>query len=217
VSSAAEEPNDPIGQFLLSLRARGYRDTRLLTAIERAPRAQFAPSEHATLAYQELALPISCGQQATAPSVVVDLVQRLAVEPSHQVLEIGTGTGWQTAIFANLCQAVVSVERFQTLADDAQARLDALGIANAVVAHGDGEGGLPAAAPFDRIVFNAAVAEVSPLMAAQLAEGGFVLAPVQAADGQFLTRHEWQDGRWVTMRIGPSMFPQLMPGTAAVL
>jgi protein-L-isoaspartate(D-aspartate) O-methyltransferase len=85
------------------------------------------------------------------------------------------------------------------------------------VAHGDGEGGLPAAAPFDRIVFNAAVAEVSPLMAAQLAEGGFVLAPVQAADGQFLTRHEWQDGRWVTMRIGPSMFPQLMPGTAAVL
>jgi protein-L-isoaspartate(D-aspartate) O-methyltransferase len=217
VSLAAEEPNDPLGQFLLSLRTRGYRDTRLLAAIERAPRALFLPADQVRFAYQDLALPLPCGQQATAPSVVVEMIHRLAVEPSHQVLEVGTGTGWQTAILAGLCKAVVSVERFHTLADEAEARLDHFGVSNAVVAHGDGEGGLPAAAPFDRIVFNAAVAEISPIIAAQLADRGLMLAPVVTADGQFLTQHEWRDGRWKIARLGPSSFPPMMPGTAAFL
>ena len=146
--------DNALATFLLMLRARGLRDVALLNAIERAPRERFLPLPYVGFAYQEIAVPLPCGQEVTAPLAVLDAILALRVRSESQVLEIGTGSGWQTAILAGVARAVVSVERFATLAEAADQRLAALGISNAVIAHGDGEGGLPAGAPFDRIIIN---------------------------------------------------------------
>ncbi len=163
MSSAAEElrgeGDEALGQFLISLRARGNRSQRLLEAVERAPRADFLPPEHVGFAYRDMSLPLPCGQETGRPLAVVAAVAALEIEPDHDVLEIGAGSGWQTALIAGLCRAVASVERWRLLAEAADRRLQRLGFDNAVVAHGDGTDGLPDAAPFDRIIVNAAAVE----------------------------------------------------------
>jgi protein-L-isoaspartate(D-aspartate) O-methyltransferase len=209
--------HDALGNFLLNLRARGLRDTALLNAIERAPRPSFLPLEYRGLAYQQFTLPLPCGQEAGPALSIVETINALQIEPHHHVLEIGTGSGWQTALIAGLAQAVVSVERWKSLAETADARLQSLGLVNAVVAHGDGSGGVPAGAPFDRILFNVAIDALSPLIQAQLAEGGMVLAPVISADGPLLTRFEKQDGRLVSTVLGPSSAAELVQGAAVFL
>ena len=208
---------EPLGGFLLSLRSRGHRDPALLTAIERAPRAAFLPLPYLGFAYQDIALPIGCGQEATAPFAVVEAVSRLEVRPGHSVLEIGGGSGWQTAILAGLARAVVSVERYRSLALEAERRLARLGIANAVVAHGDGAEGLAEAAPFDRVILNAAVEAIPPAIAAQLAPDAVVIAPMIAAGGQSLMRFTRQGSVWASARLGPSRHPRLAKGAASHL
>jgi protein-L-isoaspartate(D-aspartate) O-methyltransferase len=206
--------DEALGGFLLMLRARGFRDTALLTAIERAPRNTFLPLPYVGFAYQDMAIPLECGQEATPPLAVIEAVNALQVQPSHHVLEIGTGSGWQTAVLAGLCQAIVSIERFRTLAEDADRRLQHLGFTSAVVAHGDGEGGMPAAAPFDRIIINAAVEEISPLLIAQLAPGGQIISPVIGEKGQRLMRIALRDDQTVAADLGACRFGMLTPGTA---
>jgi protein-L-isoaspartate(D-aspartate) O-methyltransferase len=217
--ASAEEIDDrePLGGFLLTLRTRGHRDPALLTAIERAPRAAFLPLPYLGFAYQDIALPIGCGQEATAPFAVVEAVSRLEVRPEHSVLEIGGGSGWQTAILAGLARAVVSVERFRSLASEAERRIARLGLRNVVVTHGDGAEGLVEAAPFDRVIINAAVGSIPPAIAAQLAPGAAVVAPLIEAGGQSLMRLT-RDGRgWSMQRLGPSRHPPLALGAAAHL
>ena len=209
--------HEALGYFILNMRARGFRDTALLNAIERAPRTDFLPPDYTEFAYNMLSLPLPCGQEAGSPLSLVEAVGFLQIEPHHHVLEIGTGSGWQTALLASLAKAVVSVERWKTLADAADARLQAAGYSNVVVAHGDGTGGLPAAAPFDRIIFNAAIEDLSPLIEAQLAPGGIVLAPVVNGGQQFLIRFEKQGDRLVQTPLGPANFAAIVPGTADYL
>jgi protein-L-isoaspartate(D-aspartate) O-methyltransferase len=210
----SRESDEALGQFLLMLRTRGHRSQPLLNAVERAPRTEFVAPEHIGFAYQDLSLPLPCGQETGRPLAVIEVVTALALKRSHHVLEIGTGSGWQTALIAGLAGAVASVERWRMLAEDADARLQALGFGNAVVAHGDGEGGLPAAAPFDRIVFNVAVDGIPDLIASQLAEGGSIIAPVQGRARQMLTRFVRTGGGLAQEELAPWGAPALTPGCA---
>jgi protein-L-isoaspartate(D-aspartate) O-methyltransferase len=206
-----------LATFLLMLRARGLRDVALLNAVERAPRERFLPLAYVGFAYQEIAVPLPCGQEATAPLAVLDAILALRVRQECQVLEIGTGSGWQTALLAGMAQAVASVERFASLAEAADRRLAALGIGNAVIAHGDGEGGLPAGAPFDRIILNGAVEGISPILAAQLAEGGILVAPIVEDADIHLHRFTKTDGELSVERLGRSRLPRLAAGMATIL
>jgi protein-L-isoaspartate(D-aspartate) O-methyltransferase len=209
--------HEALGAFLLMLRARGFRDSALLNAIERAPRNEFLPLPYMGFAFQDMAIPLDCGQEASSPLSIIEAISALQVQPDHHVLEIGTGSGWQTAVLAGLCEAIVSVERYRTLADDADRRMQKLGLTNAVVAHGDGEGGMPAAAPFQRIIINAAVDGISPIIAAQLADDGLLIAPLISEQGQRLTRFRKRGDQFMTTDLGPCRFEQLMPGAASVL
>jgi protein-L-isoaspartate(D-aspartate) O-methyltransferase len=210
----SRENDEALGQFMLMLRTRGHRSQPLLNAVERAPRTEFVAPEHIGFAYQDLSLPIPCGQETGRPLSIIEVVTALRLEPSHHVLEIGAGSGWQTALIAGLAGAVASVERWATLTEDADARLHALGFTNAVVAHGDGEGGLPAAAPFDRIVFNVAVEDVSDLVLSQLAEGGMIIAPIQGRSRQVLTRLVRTGGSIASEEIASWSAPILAQGCA---
>ena len=141
--------------LLLALRAKGLRDTDVLRAFETVPRSRFVPRRYVDLAYADLALPIACGQSTLAPSVMATMMVALDVRPEHRVLEIGAGSGYGTAILARLAAEGVSVERFRSLAIEARARLEAQGVVNASVHHGDGRRGLPDRGPFDRILVDA--------------------------------------------------------------
>lgn len=213
----AKGEREALGGFMLALRARGHRDTALMQALEGAPRGAFLPLPYLGFAYQDLALPIGCGQEATSPFAVVEAVSHLGVGPQHSVLEIGTGSGWQTAILARLGRAVVSMERFSTLAREAERRLGRLGVGNTVVAHGDGAAGLPEAAPFDRVILNAAVDALPPAIAAQLAPDAVVLAPLVTDGAAWLTRILRVGGTLETLRLGRSRLPRLAEGCAAAL
>jgi protein-L-isoaspartate(D-aspartate) O-methyltransferase len=223
VSSAAERvavdigSEEALGTFLLMLRARGFRDKRLVNAVEKARRTGFVPLPFVGFAYQEMALPLPCGQQATAPMAVIEAVSQLQIETKHRVLEIGTGSGWQTAILASLAKAVASVERFRTLAEEAEKHLQALDIGNVVIEHADGTDGLPVAGPFDRIIVNAAIGEVSPVLKGQLANGGLLLAPVIGEGGQVLCRYEKRGNRLIRTVLGPSQHAPLIKGAASFL
>jgi protein-L-isoaspartate(D-aspartate) O-methyltransferase len=218
VSSAAEElrgeGDEALGQFLISLRARGNRSQRLLEAVERTPRADFLPPEHVGFAYRDMALPLPCGEETGRPLAIAAALAALDIEPDHDVLEIGTGSGWQTALIAGLARAVASVERWRALADAADGRLQRLGFDNAVVAHGDGREGLAAAAPFDRIILNAATPAPPEALVRQLRDAGVMVAPVLGPEGAALMRYRRSRGRLLAERLGPTDACELRSGIA---
>jgi protein-L-isoaspartate(D-aspartate) O-methyltransferase len=165
-------------EFQLALRRRGISDQAVLRAMDEVPREHFVSAELIDSAYADQALPIACGQTISQPYVVAYMTEQLEVEPRHRVLEIGTGSGYQTAVLSRLAREVVSIERYRTLADAARERLKTLGFANVVILAGDGFAGAPAQAPFDRIIVTAAAQEAPEALVAQLAEGGKMLLPL---------------------------------------
>jgi protein-L-isoaspartate(D-aspartate) O-methyltransferase len=165
-------------EFLLGLRRRGIGDQAVLRAMDEVPREQFVGPEFVASAYADQALPIACGQTISQPYVVAYMTAQLALAPEHKVLEVGTGSGYQAAVLAKLAREVVTVERYRTLAEQARARLAALGCANVTVEIGDGLLGAPAHAPFDRILVTAAAESVPQVLADQLAEGGVMVLPL---------------------------------------
>jgi protein-L-isoaspartate(D-aspartate) O-methyltransferase len=170
-------------EFLLNLRRRGIADQAVLRAMDEVPRGRFVGAEFASRAYADQALPIDCGQTISQPYVVAYMTEQLAVRPSHRVLEIGTGSGYQAAVLSRLAREVVSIERYRTLADRAAERLRAVGFDNVEVVVGDGFSGVPNRAPYDRIVVTAAV-ETPPLtLIDQLADDGIMLLPLGAHQG----------------------------------
>jgi protein-L-isoaspartate(D-aspartate) O-methyltransferase len=161
--------------FLLRLRTGGIRNLDLLRALEKVPREMFVPHRLVDLARRDLALPIGCGQTLSEPSLVARMIEALAPLRQQRVLEIGTGSGYTTAVLAEIADEVVSVERFQTLAIAARLRLQRLGKANVTVIFGDALA-LPAeAGPFDRILVHGALDEVPPCFAELLGEGGLIV------------------------------------------
>jgi protein-L-isoaspartate(D-aspartate) O-methyltransferase len=171
---------DSIGrmEFLLNLRRRGISDAAVLRAMDEVPREVFVDEDHAGCAYADQALPISCGQTISQPYVVAYMTEQLDVKPHHRVLEVGTGSGYQTAVLAHLAAEVVTVERYRTLAESAQARFARLGLSNITVVIGDGLAGVPAHAPYDRILVTAAAQRIPETLTDQLAERGTMVLPL---------------------------------------
>jgi protein-L-isoaspartate(D-aspartate) O-methyltransferase len=173
----ADESVERMG-FLLGLRRRGIVDQAVLRAMDEVPREHFVEPGFAGAAYADHALPIACGQTISQPYVVAYMTERLQVGPSHRVLEVGTGSGYQAAVLSRLAREVVSVERYRTLAETARARIKTLGYSNVDVVIGDGLVGLPARAPFDRIIVTAAAEDIPQALVEQLAEGGIMILPL---------------------------------------
>jgi protein-L-isoaspartate(D-aspartate) O-methyltransferase len=150
--------DDSVGrmQFMLTLRRRGIGDAAVLRAMDEVPREYFVEGGFLDAAYADRALPIACGQTISQPYVVAYMSEQLGVRGDHQVLEIGTGSGYQAAILSRLARELITIERFRTLADAARVRLETLGYRNVEVRLGDGLAGAPDRAPFDRIIVTAA-------------------------------------------------------------
>jgi protein-L-isoaspartate(D-aspartate) O-methyltransferase len=182
-------------EMLDLLRERGVCCSRVLSAIARVPRERFVPEELRELAYADRALPIASGQTISQPYIVALMTDALELEGSEHVLEIGTGSGYQAAVLSQLARSVVSIERHAELSAGAAAVLDELGCRNVELVVGDGTLGWPARAPYDRILVAAAATHVPPALVEQLAEGGTLVIPIGASDGQMLEAYHKVGGR----------------------
>jgi len=163
------------------LAAREISDPRVLDAMRRVPRHRFVAPEQASEAYADYPLSIGHGQTISQPYIVAYMTEALKVEPSHRVLEIGTGSGYQAAILGELAREVYTIEIIPALAARARTVLEELGYRNIHVRAGNGYLGWPEAAPFDRVIVTAAPDEVPPALVAQLAAGGLMAIPVGQA------------------------------------
>jgi protein-L-isoaspartate(D-aspartate) O-methyltransferase len=177
------------------LRARGVTDERVLAAMARVPRHEFAPQPYRDQAYDDHPLPIGEGQTISQPYIVALMLEALALSPADRVLEVGTGSGYLTALLAELVAQVFSVERHAALAEAAQDLLARLGYTNVKVIVGDGSQGFADASPYDAIIVSAAAAEVPGALLAQLAEGGRMILPVGTADFQQLQLIRMENGQ----------------------
>ncbi len=181
-------------RFLFALRSRGVTDGRVLTAMEQIDRGAFVKGLFAERAYEDMPLPIACGQTISQPSIVGLMTQALAVNPRDTVLEVGTGSGYQAAILAHLARRVYTVDRHRRLVREAAQVFHTLGLANITAFTADGSHGLPDQAPFDRIIVTAAAEDPPGPLLAQLKIGGIMVVPVGQSDAvQSLikvTRHE---------------------------
>lgn len=169
-------------RFLFALRSRGVTDTRVLTAMERVDRGNFVRGLFAERAYEDMPLPIACGQTISQPSVVGLMTQALNVQTRDKVLEIGTGSGYQAAILSHLARRVYTIDRHRRLVREAQETFRDLGLVNIVALAADGSFGLPDQAPFDRIIVTAAAEDPPGPLLAQLKIGGIMVVPVGQSD-----------------------------------
>jgi protein-L-isoaspartate(D-aspartate) O-methyltransferase len=179
----ADDPRDPWREprermVREQIVARGVRDPRVLAALRSVPRHEFVPVEQRASAYEDEPLPIGDGQTISQPYVVAAMTEALALRGGEKVLEIGTGSGYQAAILAELAREVYTIEIVPALADSAKERLARLGYRRVHVRHGDGWAGWPEAAPFEAIVVTAAPEHVPEALVAQLAMGGRMVIPV---------------------------------------
>jgi protein-L-isoaspartate(D-aspartate) O-methyltransferase len=165
-------------EFMLTLRRRGISDQAVLRAMDEVPREHFVETRFVENAYADRAMPIACGQTISQPFVVAYMTEQLQVRPNHRVLEVGTGSGYQAAVLSRIAREVVTLERYRTLANSARARLKTLNYTNVEVLLGDGFGGEPMRAPYDRIIVTAAAEAIPPALIAQLAEDGIMVLPL---------------------------------------
>jgi protein-L-isoaspartate(D-aspartate) O-methyltransferase len=165
-------------RLLMELRRQGITDTGVLAAIERVPREAFVPDTFKDQAYENIALPIKQGQTISQPYVVAFMTEALRVGSRMKVLEIGTGSGYQTAVLARLCRRVYTIERYRSLLQEAEARFQALRLTNITTRVADGMKGWPEQAPFERIVVTAAAATVPAALVDQLAVDGIMVLPL---------------------------------------
>lgn len=203
-------------RFLFAIRAKGVTDARVLAAIEAVDRQAFVGGFFAERAFEDMPLPIACGQTISQPSIVGVMTQALEVGPRDKVLEVGTGSGYQAAILGRLARRVYTVERHRRLAREAEARLAALGVRNVIVIAGDGSFGLPDQAPFDRILVTAAAEDPPGPLLAQLREGGIMVLPVGQSDAvQHLIRVQRTATGYDYRELRAVRFVPLVEGVAA--
>ena len=169
-------------RFLYALRSKGVTDARVLSAMERVDRGAFVKGLFADRAYEDMPLPIACGQTISQPSVVGLMTQALAATPRDKVLEVGTGSGYQAAILAELSRRVYTLDRHRRLVREAQEIFAAMDLSNVIAITADGSFGLPEQAPFDRILVTAAAEDPPGPLLAQLRIGGIMVVPVGQSD-----------------------------------
>jgi len=177
------------------LRARGVRDERVLQAMLQVPRHEFAPEPYRDQAYEDHPLPIGEEQTISQPYIVARMLEAVGLSASDRVLEVGTGSGYVTALLTELTAQVVSLERHPALADAARDLLARLGYINVTVVVGDGSLGFAEGAPYDAIIVSAAAPEVPLALLAQLAEGGRMIIPVGLPDSQQLQLIRMENGQ----------------------
>jgi protein-L-isoaspartate(D-aspartate) O-methyltransferase len=182
------------------IRKRGVRSQRVLDAILSVPRHEFVPDQFRADAYADKPLPIGEGQTISQPFMVGAMTEALELDGSERVLEIGTGSGYQSAVLSLLSREVISIESHTSLALAAQERLGRLGCANVHVNNGDGSAGFPDAAPYDAILITAAAPEIPPLLLSQLREGGRLVAPVGGQENQELLQ-AWKEAGVLHSRV----------------
>lgn len=200
-------------QFLFALRSKGVTDARTLTAMERTDRALFVRGHFADRAYEDMPLPIACGQTISQPSVVGLMTQALDVQPRDKVLEVGTGSGYQAMILSHLARRVYTVDRYKALINDARAIFDSLDITNITAFTADGSHGLPEQAPFDRIIVTAAAEDPPGPLLAQLKQGGVMVVPVGQSDAvQSLIRVRRHETGFDYEELRPVRFVPLLEG-----
>ncbi|WP_020184707.1 protein-L-isoaspartate(D-aspartate) O-methyltransferase [Methylopila sp. 73B] len=206
-------------ELVLKLRSRGVRDMRLLRAIEMIPRTLFVRAEHAEVAYADRALPIACGQTLESPFQIAATTEALGVGEADVVLEVGCGTGYQTAILASLASRVVAIDRWRGLVEAAEKRLERLGgAANVAFVAADGLQGRAPEAPFDRILISGAVLAPPSALLNQLKPGGVMLAPIGQGARLRLTRfRKGANGDVDDSLIGFVRAAPMTPGRAAAL
>ena len=198
-------------RLIMELRREGIIDTAVLGAMERVPREQFMPGNLIDQAYANTALPIGHDQTISQPSVVAAMTAKLDVGRRMKVLEIGTGSGYQTAVLSPMCRRLYTMERNRQLLRATEARFKALGLTNVVTWHGDGSKGWSNQAPFDRIIVTAAPVEVPQVLIEQLAVGGKMVIPVgDAVLGQELLCITRTDDGSVTEHMFPVRFVPLI-------
>ena len=169
-------------RFLYTLRSKGVTDARVLSAMEKVDRGVFVRGLFAERAYEDMPLPIACGQTISQPSVVGLMTLALEVSPRDKVLEVGTGSGYQAAILSHLARRIYTVDRHRRLVREADALFRALNLPNITAIVGDGSHGLPDQAPFDRIIVTAAAEDPPGPLLAQLRIGGIMVLPVGQSD-----------------------------------
>jgi protein-L-isoaspartate(D-aspartate) O-methyltransferase len=207
-----------IGAMILRLRRQGITDHRVLVAIESVPRSLFVPPAAGRDAYADRPLPIECGQTISAPGIVGMMTMALEVGEDDRVLEIGTGTGYQTAVLARLARRVYTIDRFRTLVETALSRFRTLKLTNVVTMVGDGMLGWPEEAPFDRIIVTAAGDEVPAALKDQLRVGGILVIPIGPPSGvQELKKLVRTESGFEETTLAEVRFVPLIPGKAARL
>lgn len=194
--------------FVLKMRQAGVTDSRALSALEKTPRTYFAPDHLEGLAMDDIPLPLAHAQTMTKPSIIGRMLTALAPQADDNVLEIGTGSGYQSAAIAALSRKVVTVERWRDLSAEARVRLGRARLLHVVAHAGDGFEGWTDDAPYDRIVINAAVEDIPLPLLDQLKAGGVLMAPVMENGDQRLIRYRNGDRE----DLGPIKFQPLERG-----
>lgn len=200
-------------QFLFALRSKGVTDKNVLNAMERIDRGKFIQGYFADRAYEDMPLPIACGQTISQPSVVGLMTQALRISPRDKVLEIGTGSGYQAAILSQLARRVYTVDRHARLVREARVVFDQLELVNITAFTADGSHGLPDQAPFDRILVTAAAEDPPGPLLAQLKIGGIMVVPVGQSDAvQSLIRVSRTEAGFDYDELRPVRFVPLVEG-----
>jgi protein-L-isoaspartate(D-aspartate) O-methyltransferase len=215
---AAQKPPEKM-MFQLNLRRRGISEQSVLRAMEEIPREMFVEPADRDSAYRDSALGIACGQTISQPFVVAYMTEQLQVQKGHNVLELGTGSGYQAAILSRLCRQVLTIERYRTLADRARRRLEELGCDNVEVLLGDGLAisAIPGG-QFDRIIVTAAIEQIPDALLERLQTGGILIAPVGPHQGtQTLIRIVRTEAGFERRNLVEVRFVPALPGIAREL
>lgn len=200
--------------LLVQLRQQGIRDERLLQAMEAVPREHFIDEAFEHKAYDNTALPIGLGQTISQPYIVARMTELLALQTEFRVLEIGTGSGYQTAILAHMVKHIYSIERIKKLQWQAKRRLKQLDLHNISTRHSDGWQGWPSRGPFDAIIVTAAAQEIPQALMFQLDEGGIMVLPV-GEECQHLTRVRRKGNEFIVETVEAVRFVPLVKGELA--
>ncbi|MDC0343575.1 protein-L-isoaspartate(D-aspartate) O-methyltransferase [bacterium] len=200
-------------QFLYALRSNGVTDKRVLQAMEEIDRGPFIRGLFAERAYEDMPLPINCGQTISQPSIVGLMTQALQISPRDKVLEVGTGSGYQATILSKLARRVYTIDRHRRLVQEAREIFESLDLTNVTAVTGDGSFGLPEQAPFDRILVTAAAEDPPGPLLAQLKIGGIMVVPVGQSDAvQTLIRVRKSENGLEYDELRPVRFVPLLEG-----
>lgn len=201
--------------LIMQLRSQSITDKSILSAVEKVPREKFVPESLRQHAYENASLPIAGNQTISQPYVVARMTQELALKQSDRVLEIGTGSGYQTAILSFLARRIYTVERIRPLLVSAENQLKALKISNVLFRHADGHLGWPEAAPFEKIIVTCQIKNIPETLKAQLKDGGILVAPVGEAGKEMLLKVTRNGVQFKMEELMAVRFVPMVAGTAS--